>query len=221
MDYNNKESLAAAIDHTILKADATKQQVIEYCRQAREYKFASVCVNPVYVALAASELANSGVKVCTVIGFPLGANNSQVKSFEAALAVKEGAEEIDMVINVGALKAGELDYVEIEIASVVKASGSAPVKVIIETCCLTKEEKVTACKLAARAGARYVKTSTGFGSGGATIEDVLLMRSVVGKEMGVKASGGIRSLKDAMDMLEAGADRLGTSSGLKILGEKA
>ena len=219
MKVIDAKTLASAIDHTILKADATKQQLVDCCRQAREYGFASVCVNPFYVPLVAAELANTGVRVCAVIGFPLGANNSEVKSFEAAAAVKAGAEEIDMVINIGALKGGNYDYVENEISSVVKASGKAIVKVIIETCYLTQEEKTKACILAVKAGAKFVKTSTGLGVAGATVEDVILMRAVVGVEIGVKAAGGIRSLKDALDMLGAGADRIGTSAGVKIIGE--
>lgn len=218
MDLNS-ETLAANIDHTILKADATEQQVIDCCRQARENKFASVCINPVHVPLAAAQLAGSAVKVCTVIGFPLGANSSEVKAFEASVAVRDGAEEIDMVINIGALKDGKYDFVENDIRGVVKASGKAIVKVIIETCYLTDEEKVKACKLAVKAGAKFVKTSTGFGPVGATAGDVALMRATVGKDIGVKAAGGIRTLKDAADMLKAGASRLGTSSGIKIIGE--
>ena len=219
MKMTNKETLASAIDHTILKADATEQQVLDCCTQAKENGFASVCINPAYVPLVALQLANSGVKVCAVIGFPLGANNSAVKAFEASVAVKEGAEEIDMVINIGALKDGKYDYVENEINSVVKASGNAIVKVVTENCYLTDEEKTKACKLAVKAGAKFVKTSTGLGSGGATVSDVALMRAVVGNDIGVKAAGGIRTLKDAMDMLEAGANRLGASSGTKIIGE--
>lgn len=219
MSKYGAKTLASAIDHTILKADATSGQVVEYCKQAKDNKFASVCINPVHVPLAAAELANSGVKVCTVIGFPLGANNSEVKAFEAATAVKEGAEEIDMVLNIGALKEGNYGYVEQEIRSVVKASGSAPVKVILETCYLNGDEKRMACRLAVEAGARFVKTSTGFGTAGASPEDVRLMRETVGDASGVKASGGIRSLDTAVEMLEAGASRLGTSSGIKIMGE--
>ena len=219
MKVIDAKTLASAIDHTILKADATKQQVVDCCRQAKEYGFASVCVNPFYVPLVAAELANTGVRVCTVIGFPLGANNSEVKAFEAATAVKAGAEEIDMVINISALRDGDFEYVENEISSVVKASGNAIVKVIIETCYLTQEEKTKACILAVKAGAKFVKTSTGLGVAGATVEDVILMRAVVGVEIGVKAAGGIRSLKDALDMLGAGADRIGTSAGVKIIGE--
>jgi len=219
MKMINKETLASAIDHTILKADATEQQVLDCCTQAKENGFASVCINPAYVPLVTAQLANSGVKVCAVIGFPLGANSSTVKAFEASVAVKEGAEEIDMVINIGALKDRKYDYVENEIDNVVKASGNAIVKVIIETCYLTDEEKTKACKLAVKAGAKFVKTSTGFGSGGATVSDVALMRAIVGNDIGVKAAGGIRTLKDAIDMLEAGANRLGASSGTKIIGE--
>ncbi len=219
MGVIDAKTLALAIDHTILKADATKQQVVECCRQAKEYGFAAVCVNPVYVPTAAKELANSGIKVCAVIGFPLGANNMEVKAFEAACAVKSGAEEIDMVVHIGAVKDGDFSYVENEISSVVKASGKAMVKVIIETCYLTDEEKREVCLLAVKAGAKFVKTSTGFGTAGATMEDVKLMRAAVGEEIGVKASGGIRSLRDALDMLDAGANRIGASSGVGIIGE--
>ena len=219
MKILDHKTIASAIDHTILKADATKQEIIQCCKQAKEHSFASVCVNPAYVPLVAAELANSGVKVCTVIGFPLGANNSQVKAFEAATAVKEGAEEIDMVIHIGALKDGKYDEVESDIRGVVNASGNAIVKVIIETCYLTREEKIKACSLAVKAGAKFVKTSTGFGTAGATTSDIELMREVVGKETGVKASGGIRTLEDATAMLDAGANRLGSSSGVKIMGE--
>lgn len=210
-------NIASAIDHTILKADSTKLQVLEYCKQAREKQFASVCVNPVNVALAASELKNSAVKVCTVIGFPLGANKSDVKAFEASTAVKDGAEEIDMVLNIGTLKDKNYEYIEEEIKNVVKASGGAIVKVIIETCYLSEEEKIIACKLAMKAGAKFVKTSTGYGTNGATVDDVMLMRKTVGNEMGIKASGGIRTSKDALEMLSAGADRIGTSSGVSII----
>ena len=187
--------------------------------ESLEYGFASVCINPWFVEIAAKELKDSNVKVCTVIGFPLGASASAAKAFEAAKAVEGGAAEVDMVINAGALKEGNYAYVEMDIAEVVKAAKSAVVKVIIETCLLTDDEKVTACLLSKKAGARFVKTSTGFGNGGATAEDVALMRKTVGSAMGVKASGGIRNLQDAFAMVEAGATRLGTSSGIAIIGE--
>jgi len=187
--------------------------------ESLEYGFASVCINPWFVEIAAKELKDSNVKVCTVIGFPLGANASAAKAFKAAKAVEGGAAEVDMVINAGALKEGNYAYVEMDIAEVVKAAKSAVVKVIIETCLLTDDEKVTACLLSKKAGARFVKTSTGFGNGGATAEDVALMRKAVGSAMGVKASGGIRNLQDTFAMVEAGATRLGTSSGIAIIGE--
>lgn len=219
MNTIDAKSLAAKIDHTILKADAQKEQIIEYCRQAKENGFASVCVNPFHVPLAAAQLKGSDVKVCTVIGFPLGADSSDAKAYAALTAVKEGAHEIDMVINIGALKDGDFNYVEKDIKKVVEVSGSSLVKVIIETCYLTREEKIQACKLAVKAGAHFVKTSTGFGSAGATADDVRLMKGTVGDGIGVKASGGVRSLQEALNMLDAGADRIGTSSGIKILGE--
>jgi deoxyribose-phosphate aldolase len=215
----SKKELSSMIDHTILKAVATEDMVRQLCSEARENSFASVCVNPCFVRLAASELKGSDVKVCTVIGFPLGANTTALKAFEAENAVEEGADEIDMVINIGAMKEGRHQYVEDEIRKVVAASKGALVKVIIETCYLTDDEKKAACQAAANAGADFVKTSTGFGTGGATAADVALMRSVVGENMGVKASGGIRTLKDALEMIEAGANRLGVSASLAILEE--
>lgn len=219
MKAMDKRALASIIDHTILKPDAARETVIEYCRQAVEYGFASVCINPCFVKLAADQLKNTSVKVCTVIGFPLGAGSTEAKAYEAAVAVAQGAHEVDIVINIGALKEGNLEYVEQDIRQVVKASENALVKVIIETCYLTDEEKVIACRLAKNAGAHFVKTSTGFGSAGATAADVALMRETVGNDMGVKAAGGIRSFKDAAAMVEAGANRLGTSSGIKIINE--
>lgn len=219
MEQLNRGKLASMIDHTLLKATATSEQIRQYCSQAKEYEFASVCVNPCYVKLVAEELKNTSVKVCTVIGFPLGANTTEVKAFEARKAVEEGAHEVDMVIHVGALKEGKVEYVENEIRAVVLAAKDATVKVIIETCYLTDEEKEIACKAAQKAGAHFVKTSTGFGTGGATVEDIALMRRTVGDSMEVKASGGVRSLKDAAAMIEAGANRIGTSSGIAILEE--
>lgn len=215
----DQKTMASMIDHTILKPSATKAQIIQLCKEAKAYQFASVCVNPCFVRLAANELKGSGVKTCTVIGFPLGANTSELKAIEAKTAIAEGAEEVDMVINVGALKENDLKYVENDIASVVQASNGVLVKVIIETCFLTDEEKVIVCKLAKSAGASFVKTSTGFGSGGATPADVALMRHTVGEVMGVKASGGVRNLNEAMNVIEAGATRIGTSAGLAIINE--
>ncbi len=216
-----KKTMASMIDHTILKASATEEMIEALCQEAIKYNFASVCINPVFVKLAAKKLSHSNVKVCTVIGFPLGANSPETKAFEATKAVEDGAHEIDMVINVGMLKSGNLKYVEDEISGVVKASKGALVKVIIETCFLTDEEKVTACNLAKNAGANFVKTSTGFGTGGAIAADVALMRKTVGASMGVKASGGIRSLSETLAVIEAGANRIGTSSGVSIIDEMA
>lgn len=209
---------AKLIDHTLLKAEATKEQLVKLCEEAREYGFASVCVNPVWVKTAAEELKGSNVKVCTVIGFPLGASTAAVKAAETADAIQNGAEEVDMVLAIGLLKSGEVEAVEADIRAVVEAADSkAIVKVIIETSLLTEEEKVRACELSLRAGADFVKTSTGFSTGGATVEDVALMRKVVGDKAGVKASGGIRDLNDLRAMAEAGANRIGASSGVKIM----
>lgn len=210
--------LNSYIDHTLLKPDAKKEQIQQLCEEAREYSFASVCVNPTWVSYAKECLTDSYVKVCTVIGFPLGATTPEVKAFEAKNAINNGAEELDMVINIGALKNKDDELVEKDICAVVEAAkGKALVKVIIETCLLTDEEKVRACKLAKKAGAHFVKTSTGFSTGGASFEDVRLMRETVGEEMGVKASGGIRTTYDALKMIEAGATRIGTSSGVAII----
>jgi deoxyribose-phosphate aldolase len=214
-----KATLAKTIDHTLLKAIATEQQVRELCAEARKYGFASVCVNPFWVPLCAKELSGTDIVVCTVIGFPLGANAPETKAAEARLAVSQGAREIDMVINLGSVKSGDWKAVEEDIKGVVKASGDAAVKVIIETCYLTDAEKVKACEAAARAGARFVKTSTGFGTGGASADDVRLMRKTVGDKLQVKASGGIRSYHDAILMLDAGADRIGASSSIAIVSE--
>lgn len=210
------------IDHTILKPETTKEQVGQILAEAKEYDFASVCVNPTWVAYAAQELKDSDVKVCTVIGFPLGANTPALKAFETKDAIENGADEIDMVINIGALKSKNDELVLEDIKAVVEASGDKLVKVIIETCLLTEEEKVKACQLSKEAGADFVKTSTGFSTGGATVEDVALMRKTVGPDMGVKASGGARSYEDAIAFIEAGATRIGASSGVAIMkGEKA
>ena len=207
------------IDHTILKPETTQEQVEKILSEAKEYDFASVCVNPTWVSLAAESLKDSDVKVCTVIGFPLGANTSAVKAFETKDAIANGADEIDMVINIGALKAGNDALVLDDIKAVVDASGDKLVKVIIEACLLTDDEKVRACQLSKEAGADYVKTSTGFSTGGATVADVTLMRKTVGPDMGVKASGGARSYEDAIAFIEAGASRIGASSGVAIMNE--
>ena len=212
MNYNK------LIDHTLLKQDATPEQIIKLCEEAKRYDFMSVCVNPAYVPLAAEFLKGSDVKVCTVIGFPLGMNLTKTKVEEAVLAVKEGAEEVDMVINVGMLKACHDDYVREEIYEIKQAVGRDIVlKVIIESCLLSNDEIVRACLAAKSAGADFVKTSTGFSTGGATVEAVKLMRETVGPEMGVKASGGVRTHEDLIKMVEAGANRIGTSSGAKII----
>ncbi len=211
MSYNK------LIDHTLLKQDATPEQIIKLCEEAKQFDFMSVCVNPAYVPLAAQCLEGSDVKVCTVIGFPLGMNLTKTKIEEAALAIKEGADEIDMVINVGMLKAGHDQYVEEEIRELKAVAGSRVLKVIIETCLLTDEEKVRACIASKNAGADFVKTSTGFSTGGATAHDVALMRKTVGPDMGVKASGGVRTHEDLLAMVEAGATRIGTSNGTKII----
>lgn len=215
------QNVAAMIDHTLLKPDATQDQIAQLCYEARTYKFASVCINPAHVKLAAQLLKDSGVPVCTVVGFPLGATPVTVKAFETQQAIRDGASEIDMVINIGALKSQAYKTVYEDIATVVRTAHAANVllKVIIETALLTDEEKVIACQLSKTAGADFVKTSTGFGPGGATVEDVALMRRIVGVELGVKASGGVRNLADAQAMIAAGANRLGASAGVKIMKE--
>jgi deoxyribose-phosphate aldolase len=212
-------NLAGMIDHTLLKPDATKGQIVQLCKEAEKYKFASVCVNPYYVSLCVNELMGTRVNVCTVIGFPLGASATVVKEFEAEQALRDGAKEIDMVINVGMLKSGDDVSVENDIAAVVTTARKhdAIVKVIIETAILTKAEKVKACLIAKRAGADFIKTSTGFSKGGATVDDVALIRKTVGPDMGVKASGGIRSREDAIALIQSGANRIGTSAGVKII----
>ena len=211
--------IAKMIDHTLLKQNATSVQIAQICNEALEYGFASVCVNPAHVHACAEMLSGAAPKVCTVIGFPLGASASSVKSYETEVAIDDGAEEIDMVINIGALKEGNDDLVRNDIAGVVKTAHAknAIVKVIVETVFLTDAEKERACLLAKEAGADFVKTSTGFAGGGATAEDIALMRRVVGAEMGVKASGGVRTLEDAEAMIAAGATRLGASAGVKIV----
>lgn len=207
------------IDHTLLKPETTKEQITKLCQEARQYDFASVCVNTCYVPLAKELLAGSDVKVCCVVGFPLGAMDTVSKAFEAKTAVANGAQEVDMVINIGALKDKDYDYVTKDIAAVVEASKPAIVKVIIEACLLTDEEKVEACKCSMNAKAEFVKTSTGFSTHGATPEDVALMKKTVGNVCKVKAAGGVRSYDDAMKMIEAGADRLGCSAGIKVMEE--
>jgi deoxyribose-phosphate aldolase len=211
--------IAALIDHTLLKPDASRDEITKLCHEAAKYGFASVCVNPWYVALAAELLRGTRVKVCTVVGFPLGATLPQVKVFEAEVAIKLGAREIDMVQNIGALKSGDDTAVEADIRGVASAAhrGGAICKVILETALLSTDEKIRACLAAQRAGADFVKTSTGFGPAGATAEDVALMRAVVGDQMGVKAAGGIRALDDLRKMVHAGATRIGASAGVKIL----
>ena len=213
----DKKTIASMIDHTLLKPEATPAQVEKLCAEAAEYHFASVCVNPVYIPLAARLLDGTGVKVCCVVGFPLGAIAPEQKAAEAASCAAMGAEELDMVIHVGAAKAGDWALVQRDIAGVVKAAAGRTVKVIIETCLLTDEEKVKACEAAKAAGADFVKTSTGFSTGGATAHDSALMRKTVGPEMGVKASGGIRDYATAMAMIEAGANRIGASAGIEIV----
>lgn len=213
--------VAQMIDHTMLKADARKETIVRYCKEAKEYKFASVCVNSAFVPLVAKELEGSGVKTCCVVGFPLGAMLTNAKAFEAAEAVKAGAQEVDMVINISALKDGDEAFVEEDIRAVVEAtkgaSKDALVKVIIETCLLTDEEKVKACELSVNAGADFVKTSTGFSTGGATTADVALMKKTVAGKALVKASGGIRTPEDAKALIDAGADRIGAGNGVLLV----
>lgn len=205
------------IDHTLLKADALKKDVVKLCKEAKKYSFASVCINPSFVSVAKAILKETKVKVCTVIGFPLGQMTTKAKVFETADAIKNGAQEIDMVLNVAKLKDRDYAYVKNEINQIKKCCGTKILKVIIETCLLTKQEIVKACKLAKAAKADFVKTSTGFSIAGAKIEDVKLMRKTVGQKMGVKASGGVRSYADAIAMVKAGASRIGTSNGVKIV----
>lgn len=213
--------LARYFDHTLLRPEATRAQVEALCQEAIRYGFFAVCINPCYIPLAASILKGTGVKICSVVGFPLGATLPEVKAFEAERAIALGAEELDMVMNIGALKSGDYALVREDIARVVAVAhgAGALVKVILETALLTQDEKVTACKLAVEAGADFVKTSTGFGPGGATVEDVRLMRETVGEKAGVKAAGGISSLEQALAMIEAGANRIGASRSVKIIQE--
>ncbi|EUJ32098.1 deoxyribose-phosphate aldolase [Listeria floridensis FSL S10-1187] len=210
-------NIAKMIDHTALKPETTKVQIETLIEEAKKYQFASVCVNPTWVKLAAEKLAGSDVDVCTVIGFPLGANTSSVKAFETKDAITNGATEVDMVINIGALKDRDDELVLNDIKAVVEAADGVLVKVIIETCLLTDEEKVRACELAVQAGADFVKTSTGFSTGGATVHDIQLMRETVGPNIGVKASGGVRTKDDVLKMIEAGATRIGASAGVAIV----
>ncbi|MDD5016916.1 MAG: deoxyribose-phosphate aldolase [Eubacteriales bacterium] len=223
MDTNEKDyspkNLAKYIDHTLLKPDATVEQVQSICEEAKQYRFASVCVNPGYIKYVSEQLSGSIVAVCSVIGFPLGATLPGIKAKEANAVIALGATEVDMVIDIGAAKSGDWELVQSDIEAVTRtAKGGAIVKVIIETCLLTQEEKVRACLAAKDAGADFVKTSTGFSTGGATAEDVRLMRETIGPDMGVKASGGIRDYHSAVAMLKAGATRLGTSAGVRIVG---
>jgi len=220
----NDKNLAGKIDHTLLKPDATPDEIKKLCDEAAKYKFASVCINPCYVSLCSNLLKGTGVKVCTVIGFPLGSNTTEVKSFEAEQAIQNGAEEIDMVMNVGQHKQGNYDYVFNDINLVVLTAKKKGLicKVILETALLTDEEKIRACLICKKAGADFVKTSTGFSKGGATVGDIALMKYVVGSGIGVKASGGIRSREDAQAMIASGADRIGASASVKIVsGEKS
>lgn len=211
MNYNQ------LIDHTLLKPEATEKEITKLCNEAKEYSFASVCINPCYIKLCHELLKDTSVNVCTVIGFPLGATSTSAKIDEAIQAIKDGADELDMVINIGKLKDGKYDYVENEIAELKKVCQNHILKVIIETCLLTDEEKVKACQLAKNAGADFVKTSTGFSKGGATVSDVALMRKTVGPNMGVKASGGVKTKEELIAMVEAGATRIGTSHGIDLV----
>ncbi|HEK9101466.1 deoxyribose-phosphate aldolase [Bacillus cereus] len=212
---------AKLIDHTLLKPDTKKEAIVTLCEEAKKHDFASVCVNPTWVETAAELLKGTDVKVCTVIGFPLGANTPETKAFETTDAIAKGATEVDMVINIGALKDKNDELVERDVRAVVEAAkGKALVKIIIETCLLTEEEKVRACELSVKAGVDFVKTSTGFSTGGATVEDVALMRKTVGPEIGVKASGGVRNGQDMDAMIEAGATRIGTSAGVALVSGK-
>ncbi|MDD4238840.1 MAG: deoxyribose-phosphate aldolase [Desulfotomaculaceae bacterium] len=219
--FLSKAELAGLIDHTLLKPDATPGDILELCSQAISFGFKAVCVNPCYTTLVSRELSGSAVRVCTVVGFPLGASDPALKAVEAGAAVQDGASEIDVVMNLGFFKGGLLSQVQEDLVAVVKAARSenpqVVVKVILETCLLNDQEKIVACRLAVEAGADFVKTSTGFGKGGATIQDVALLRGEVGPSFGVKAAGGIRNLQTVLDIIKAGANRLGTSSGVSIL----
>ena len=210
-------NLAKYIDHTALKPVTTKQDIIKLCNEAKQYQFASVCINPCWVKLCSQELQGSNIDVCTVVGFPLGSTTSESKAFETKQAIENGATEIDMVINIGKIKSGDWEYVENDILAVVLAANGVVVKVILETCLLTNEEKIQTCEIVKKAGAHFVKTSTGFSTGGATIEDIKLMRKTVGEKFGVKASGGIRDYETATAMIDVGATRIGASAGIKII----
>lgn len=214
-----KKNVAGIIDHTLLKQNASSEQIAKICEEAMEYHFASVCINPCYVAQCAKALKDSEVNVCTVIGFPLGATSSASKAFEARVAIADGADEVDMVVNVGMIKSNNWEFVKNDIQAVVDAAAPTKtlVKVIIETCLLTDEEKVQVCQIAKECGADFVKTSTGFSTGGATPEDVALMRKTVGPDMGVKASGGIHTAEEAIACINAGANRLGVSAGIAVV----
>ena len=211
------KNIASYIDHTVLAADATEEKIQKLCDEAKEWKFASVCVNTCWTKFCAQQLKGTDVNVCTVVGFPLGAMCTKAKAFEAKCAVEEGATEVDMVINIGLLKDHKDDLVEADIRAVKQACGDKVLKVIIEACLLTEEEKVRACELSVKAGADFVKTSTGFSKWGAKVEDVALMRKTVGEKTGVKAAGGIRTYEDSVKMIEAGANRLGCSAGIAIV----
>jgi len=218
----SNRSLASMIDHTLLKAEATREEIEKHCKEAAQYQFFSVCINPYWITYCSDLLRGSGVKICTVIGFPLGANSPAIKEQEAAKAVSDGADEVDMVINVGAMKSRDFDLIREDIAAVVRGAGGRLVKVILETALLTREEIIIACRLSKEAGADFVKTSTGFSKGGATVEHISLMRNVVGPSMGVKASGGVRDTKFANQLIEAGASRIGASASIAIVtGKKA
>lgn len=215
------KSIASYIDHTVLKPEATKEQIIQACNEAKQYGFASVCINPCYTKLVAECLKDTKILVGPTIGFPLGANSSACKAFEAKDAILNGATELDMVINVGAVKSKDFTYVENDIAAVLKETkGKVKLKVILETCLLTRDEIITVCKIAQKVGANFVKTSTGFNSAGATVEHIALMRQTVGPDMGIKASGGIRSYQFALELIKAGATRIGCSASVKILQEE-
>ena len=212
-----EKRITQLVDHTILKADTTAFDIVRICEEAKQFEFFSVCINPAFITLAKDQLKNSSVKVCTVVGFPLGASTTETKAFETANAVALGADEIDMVLHIGAARAANWQMVEDDIRAVVAAAKGKLVKVILETCLLTRDEKIRACEIVKDSGAQFVKTSTGFSTSGATIEDVKLMREVVGPDFGVKASGGLKTLGDFEAMIRAGANRLGTSSAASIL----
>lgn len=213
--------MASYIDHTLLKPDASRDDILQICREAVKYRFASVCVNPSWIPLVSKQLKGTGVKTCSVISFPPGSETPEMKAMEASYVIGQGADEVDMVINIGAVKSGNWELAERDIQAVTDVKRHALVKVIIETCLLTEDEKVKICKIAKQAGADYVKTSTGFSKGGALASDVALMRRTVGPDTGVKASGGIRTLEDAQNMLAAGATRLGASAGIEIISSLA